>query len=242
LLALVLFATARDPRPGLSKGRAKPQGASILATVAMTLRRPGYFAMVAGNICSSFMANASSAWMPAFFIRVHHMTTADIGGFAAVAVGLGGVIGTFGGGAVCDLMRRWVTEVETVVLVVVSLLAALALLGAVLCQDRDAALACMFAFWMMSFAFLAPMVRATQRAATSATRGLAIGITTTIATVTALGVGLPVVGAISDALAARSGARSIGYALALVTAFGVVGAFAYGRAGVSLHRLGTSED
>jgi predicted MFS family arabinose efflux permease len=241
LLALVLFATASDPRHP-SKDTSKPQGPSIMATVAMTFRRPGYLAMVGGNICSALLANASGAWLPAFFIRVHHMKTAEIGSFAAVAVGLGGGIGTFGGGAVCDLMRRWVKEVETVVLVVVSLLAALTLLGAVLCHDRDTALAYMFAFWVTSFAFLAPMVRATQRAATPATRGLAIGITSSIAAVMSLGVGLPVVGAIGDALAARSGARSIGYALALVTAFGVVGAFAYGRAGVSLRRFGTAED
>ena len=78
----------------------------------MFILRPRFRWLVAGAVCWSFLIYASGAWLPAFFIRVYGMTTAQIGRFAAIAVGLGGALGTIGGGFVCDLLRQRVREVE----------------------------------------------------------------------------------------------------------------------------------
>jgi predicted MFS family arabinose efflux permease len=233
-LAVVMLATLRDRRAPAGTGAGG--GRAALAAVGALLRRPGYLALVLGNVCSTFAVYASGAWLPPFFIRVHHMTLAEIGAFAALAVGVGGGLGTLLGGLACDLLRPRLRRPETVVLTAVSLLCVPFLVIAVMAQDRTLALAAMFAFDVFAYAFLPAMVRASQEAADEGTRALAIGVTSSIATIVSLGVGLPLVGAVSDALAPAHGPRAIGYALALASAASLAGALAYARAGRALAR------
>jgi hypothetical protein len=88
----------------------------------------------------------------------------------------------------------------------------------------------MFIFNLAAYAFLPAMVRATQQAATSETRALSLGITSSAASILALGVGLPTIGLISDVLTPAHGHQAIGYALALVSSVGLLGALAFARA------------
>jgi hypothetical protein len=101
----------------------------------------------------------------------------------------------------------------------------------VLSADRSIALGSMLLFNICAYAWLGPTARLIQKAATPDSRALAIAVCSSMASILSLGCGLPLVGAISDALRPSEGAGAIRYALALcVVAAALVGMFAHWRA------------
>jgi len=177
-------------------------------------------------ICVSFFPYASGAWLPAFFIRVHGLTTAEVGRFAGIAVGLGGTLGTLGAGFLCDVLSRRLPRIQFALLAIALALACVTLVLTLFIEVRSAALACMFLFDICAYAFLGPIVTLIQQEAASATRALAIALCVAVSNIINLGLALPVVGAMSDALKPQYGVRSIRYALMIgaiaATACGLV--------------------
>jgi hypothetical protein len=187
--------------------------------------------LATGLICSSFFVYASGAWLPSFFIRVHGMTTAEVGRYSAIAVGFGGGIGTLGAGFVCDLLRRHDREVELKVLMVTLGLGVPALLTTLLVSDRTVALMSLVLFNICAYAYLGPTVTLIQKESAPESRGLAIAICISLSNILNLGFGLPLVGSLSDALTPSLGREALGYALALsALATGFIGMFAHWQA------------
>jgi predicted MFS family arabinose efflux permease len=236
ILAGVMALTLRDPRSspslrGSALAQSLPPSVSLIATARALLSRRRFRWLAAGLICVSFFPYASGAWLPVFFIRVHGLTTAQIGRFAALAVGLGGALGTLGSGFVCDLLRPRVREVELTVLALALGLGLVTLLLTLFAANRSAALVSMFFFNLCAYAFLGPIVTQIQAEAPPDSRALAIALCVSLSNITILGLALPAVGFLSDALKARHGPESIRYALAMAALVaGVLGLFAFWRA------------
>jgi hypothetical protein len=223
----------RETRPpSQSTHEAKPareNTLSVIAALLMLARRPGFMWLMLGGMCSVFLVYVSGAWLPAFFIRLYGMNAAEIGRFAALAVGLGGIIGTLSAGALCDLLRSRIHEVESKVMMISLALIVPTFLTTLLATNRSVALGSMFLFDVCAYAFLAPSARLTQQAATPDTQGVAIAAGT-LASIPNLAFGLPLVGAISDLLTPTYGQEAIRYALATCSVAAVVGVFAHWRA------------
>jgi MFS transporter, Spinster family, sphingosine-1-phosphate transporter len=227
VLAFVMVVTTRDPRSTAAIGLIR-QGPSLRETLRMFIRTPRFRWLVAGAVCWSFLIYASGAWLPAFFIRVYGMNSAQIGRFAAFAVGVGGAIGTIGGGFVCDLLRQRVREVELKMLMITLCLTVPLLLATLLSGSRPIALVSMILFNVFAFSYLTPTVSLIQQAVTEESRALAIAVGLSISTILNLGLALPLVGLLSDALTPTQGPGAIRYALA-------VSALAAGLAGLLCH-------
>lgn len=211
LLALVMLATMRDPRP-----RAQ---ASVLPRVSMggslrsvlAIRR---FSLLAfAMVCSSFLAYASGAWLPAFFMRVHGVDTATIGWMSALAIGVGGGIGTLCGGLLCDRLRRYWPDIESRFVMSTFLLVVPAILVAVLSSNLPASLVAFFVVSLCAYGWLGPTISLIQQSVPSENRALSVATAGALSNIFGLGVGLPLVGAASDALAPRFGDMALGYAL-----------------------------
>jgi len=230
LIALMMWLTLRDPRA--APGKARTVAAGNLIEALQTLgARPRFRWLALALACSTFLVYASGAWLPPFLIRVHHMTTAQTGSFAALAVGVGGGIGALGGGVVCDLLRTRVPAVESKMMLLILAGSIPALLVTVLATDRMVVLVAMFTYNICAYAWLGPGATLIQRAATVETRALAIAISSTVASILSLGLGLPLVGALSDALVREYRENAIGYALAAgVLVAAVLGMVAHWRA------------
>jgi predicted MFS family arabinose efflux permease len=227
ILAFVMVLTSRDPRSNAAT-RIDRQGPSLRETLQMFIRIPRFRWLVAGTVCWSFLIYASGAWLPPFFIRVYGMNSAQIGRFAAIAVGLGGALGTIGGGFVCDLLRQRVREVELKMLMIALCLAVPLLFTTLLSGSRPIALVSMILFNVFAFSYLTPTVLLIQQTVTAESRGLAIAVGLSISAILNLGLALPLVGLLSDALTSTQGRGAIRYALA-------VGALAAGLAGMLSH-------
>jgi MFS transporter, Spinster family, sphingosine-1-phosphate transporter len=212
LLAIVMLVAMRDPRNLRQLKTASPP---FLQTVAILWRNPRFKWLALGLICISYFAYAGAAWLPAYFIRVHGMTTSQIGGFAALGVGLGGGLGTLGCGLICDALRSRVRHVEIKALMLTMTLAVVSLLITVGIAQRSVALGAMFFFFMSTYAFFGPTVTLIQNEASPQTRSLAIAVCISVSNIVNLGVAIYAVGALSDALKPQYGNQALGYALGI---------------------------
>lgn len=236
VLAVVMVLTMRDPRSSAPVAQRAPPP-PLGATIRVLLQNRRFVWLALALICVSFFAYAPAAWLPPMFIRVHGMTTAQVGLYSAIAVGVGGVGGTLGSGLVCDWLRSRIDQVELKVLASILLVTVTSLLVITLSTSGDAALGGLFVFYLGAYSFLGPIVSLILKEAGPQSRALAMGMCVSISNVINLGVAMPLVGALSDAFAPAHGAHSIRFALAIVGATaGFIGLFAYWRAAANIRR------
>ncbi|MDM8010857.1 MAG: MFS transporter [Parasphingorhabdus sp.] len=234
LLALLLVTSVVDPRTRqdriLASKKSAEEDQSTLPAAKTLMRRPGYALLAAGMTSSMLVAAVTAAWLPAFFIREHNIGVAEMGVYAAIAIGVGGAIGTLGSGLLCDVLRSYVRDVESKFVIASLLLCIPALLVTVLSPDRFLALAAMFVLYVAAFSYLAPTSMLIQNAATEDTRSLALALGISLGNIVSLGLAIPLIGLLSDMLAPQLGTASIGYALIVVALVGAIGAVAHWRA------------
>lgn len=223
ILGGLMLLTMRDPRSRWARG-ASPSTAGFGQTVRMLAGRPRFRWLVMALACSTFLIYASGAWLPPFFIRVHGMTTAQTGWFAAIAVGFGGGLGALGSGIVCDALRTRIRHVESKMMLLMIGLSIPTLLGTLFSANRPVALVWMFLFNICAYGWLGPTSRLVQNAATPDSRALAIAVCGTIGSILSLGLGLPLIGAMSDAMTPHFGPAAIRYALPIGVTAAALGA------------------
>lgn len=230
ILSVLMLATLRDPRR-THAGAVRMSSASIFAALREFAANPRFGWTIAAMACFTFLVYASGAWLPVFFIRVYGMTTARIGAFSAVAVGLGGALGALGSGIACDALRVRIQDVESKLLTIALCLAVPTALGTVLGANLAIAFSAMFLLNICIYAWLGPLVTLVQNEAPPDSRALAVAIGMAFSNVLSLGVGLPLVGLMSDALGPGYGAPAVGYALAIaIVAAAIIGAFSLWKA------------
>jgi MFS family permease len=145
----------------------------------------------------------------------------------ALCVGLGGLIGSLGIGAIATRLRRRFARAEIWVLSVALFLTGPALLATLYANSTPGALAAMFALYVLSYSWGGPTSAMIQRVSPVRSRSLAAGLQLSIATVIALLFGPPVVGHLSDLLRPEFGEQSIRHALAYAAVVSVIGAAIY---------------
>lgn len=109
LLAILAFFTLREP----------PRGMSEVRTQAVVDNAPGFLEvwtfmwsqrslrhLIAGTTLAALVGYAGVNWLPSFLSLSHNMTTLRISDSLALLIGIGGLIGTFGGGYFADLFGQ----------------------------------------------------------------------------------------------------------------------------------------
>jgi predicted MFS family arabinose efflux permease len=158
------------------------------------------------------------------------MTTAELGRYAGLAVGLGGALGTLVGGWLCDKLRARTRNIELKVLAAALAMGLLCLSFTLFSPQRAVALLTMFAFDFCAYAYLGPIVTLIQQEADAGSRALAIALCVSVSNIVNLCLALPAVGWISDTLKAGYGAHAVGYALEIgALAAGALGMLALWR-------------
>lgn len=217
LLAAVVLSRLRIAN---SEVRSPPRSASLLDETLGLAKRPFFKPLVCATIGSMFMVSAANAWMPAFLIRVHHLGTAGAGLYVAIAVGLGGAIGSLTGIG-CDRLRARVRHPESALMIATLLLVAPFLAVMIFESATAPALAAYFIYNVLAYAWLAPTIRLIQDAVEPGQRALAISVCSATAIFVGLGIGIPAVGWLSDRLTPSYGSQAVGLSLFLVVALAV---------------------
>jgi len=240
--AAVAWLTLKEPRRVRWRAQAAVDGAraleaaaahppaSFLETVRILWANATFRHLLSFFSIAYFFGCGILQWQPAFFMRSYHLSSGELGQWFALIYGLGGLLGTYGGG---QWASRYAGGRESLQLKVAALTyAAFALISACvyLSPNRYVAFALMGLAAAGTAATLGPLFAAIQTLVPQQLRAVSIAIVYLSANLIGLGLGPLAAGALSDALRPVLGEESLRYSLLILCPGYVWGAWHLWRA------------
>jgi MFS family permease len=214
LLAIILRLTVREPAKGLSQGiRATGETPRFLDAAKGLWSKVTFRHMAWAGTLQTVMNFGIVNWMPSFMIRVHGMSTGEVGTWLALSIGAAGALGTFGGGVLADRLAerdkrfyQWVPAASAALMV--PLMAVVLLLA----DSTLAMLVFMIPACLMSMC-MGPLLASTHALADIRSKAVASAILFFITNLIGVGLGPLTVGMVSDYLEPVYGNDSLRWAL-----------------------------
>ncbi|WP_315764009.1 MULTISPECIES: MFS transporter [unclassified Bradyrhizobium] len=210
-LALLIFFTVREP--SRSEGHAQVSAESMQAALRALVSRTPLVHIVLGVAIAAFGSYGMSQWLPAFFVRVHGLSLAEVGLYVGAVAAVGGVLGTvFGGYALTRLGPRdvrWELWWPMIMFAVFMLF----MLPSFLVADWKVALGFQLIAFFIGSSGAGVALSALQTYVEPHRRATAIAVLLLMSSLFGLGLGPVTVGAISDCLRPSLGSESLRYAL-----------------------------
>lgn len=217
--ALVWF-TLRDPTRETSPILGHRATAESVQTqpgfkeVCVTLWKQRTFRhLLLGFSVMAFFTNGVAQWQPAFFIRSFGLGTGELGAWFAGTYGLGGLIGTYWGGA---LATRYAADNERLQLRAIGIIYVIfgvVSAGIYLAQDYRVAFGLIGLAFVVSATTSGPLFAALQTLVSPHMRAVAIALVLLFANLIGMGLGPLTVGALSDVYRSWAGDEALRYAL-----------------------------
>ena len=102
LLAILVRFLIHEPPRGLAESRADVKPAAFAEVLNILWERKCFRHIAMGSALHAFVNYGLSSFMPIFLIRVHAMPLEQIGLVLGLVGGIGGMLGTYGGGCLSD--------------------------------------------------------------------------------------------------------------------------------------------
>jgi MFS family permease len=157
----------------------------------------------------------ASVWMPAYFMRIHHMSSTAIGMRLALILGLAGLIGTLAGGHLADrVVAKTHDERWYVLLCAIAVLATVPFTF-VIYLTNDSGLALLFFVIpsVLNHMILGPIFATVQNLAGVRRRAMAAACYLFAVNLISMGIGPTLIGFLSDVFHARFGDDALRYSL-----------------------------
>lgn len=207
--ALIRFVVPDPPHAAPSEARA---GGFAVALRSLLSKR-SFRHMAAASSLFAIGSYSLNVFAAAFLMRTFHVSSARAGLLFGLAFGLGGLVGTFAGGALADsLGRRDPRWRQLVPAIGLALSAPTALVG-FLVPSLAISVACLTLVYLFGLLYLAPTFAAAQSLVPDDSRATASGVLLFCLTLVGASVGPFLVGVVSDALSPHYGSLSLRYAL-----------------------------
>ena len=143
LVALLVRLTVREPVRGGSQHQPLNVRQYSLKEVWQFLSQlPSGRRISLAAACIAFAGYGLAAWIPAFFVRIHHMTPGQLGLWMSWITALGGIIGSLSGGVISDRWGRTYPRARSYVSMSGALLSIPFNVASVLLDDHRLALLC----------------------------------------------------------------------------------------------------
>jgi len=179
----------------------------------LLLARRSFVHMGVAAGLSSFSGYAVISFFPSFIVRSHEMEIVSLGVWLGLILGIAGGAGFLFGGYMADFFGRIRQRNAMWFIAATQLAGAVTSMAVYLSPTAAAALLLFILPAFLSNFYLAPVLAQTQSLVPLRMRGVASAIMLLIINLIGLGLGPPVVGALSDALAPRFGDDSLRYGL-----------------------------
>jgi len=207
-LALLVRLTVREPVRGMSERHP-------VSTRQYSLGEAWRFftALPAGrnvSLAAAFIAFAGyglGAWIPAFFIRIHHMTPGELGLWMSWIIAIGGVLGAFSGGVIADRWGRSQPRARAYISMIGALLSIPFNAASVLLDDYRLALLNILPATVFGTLWFGPAASIVQDLVPPAMRALASAAFIFILTIIGLGAGPQMIGIINDWIGTQDAIR-----------------------------------
>tara|TARA_B100000497_G_C7691671_1_gene420791 strand:+ start:517 stop:1830 length:1314 start_codon:yes stop_codon:yes gene_type:complete len=224
IYALVLFFTVKEPPKGHSDPQAlkTTEESSFWDVIWLLLSKKSFVFLALGCGLHTFGTYGVGNWFAPFLARVHEMPISEIGLALGLVTGLGGMLGTFGGGFLSDFMVKkdvrfyfWIPIVAGIINLPFALLSFFS-------PNTTLVIGLHFFTALFTAVFLAPCLAATHNLVDAKKRALASAILFLILNAIGLGLGPLLIGYVSDLLSPQYGAESLRYAFCITLVTGVV--------------------
>jgi sugar phosphate permease len=241
LLAPLFKLTVRDPIRGGFDRPETPADAPAVVTPApvqkaasfgevwaILLKKPSFWFLAFGAACSSVYGYGAAFWLPSFFQRSMGMEGAERAWYMAGIALFGGTIGIWLGGWLADKLGKGVKRAAYPLVPAVGFVIAVPLFF--LAMNVDDKWLAFFLFLIpqaLSLAWLGPVITAIQHLVPSHMRSTASASFLLINNLVGIGLGIYLLGAVSEYLTPRFGEEALRYSL-------YVGQWFYGLAAILL--------
>jgi len=224
-LAALLWLTIAEPKRGAMAETFAPE--PIGPTLRFLISQPSFVIVLLGFCLTSYTNYATSAWIPPFLARVHHLSSAEIGAYAGTFKGLCGIAGTLVGGFVVGQISRRDDRWKLWAPAIMSGLAGPVFAVCMLTPDFVTMIAALAATSFLVGFHLGPIFAIAQTVARPSMRALASALVLLTATCFGQGVGPLAVGMVNDALKASFGPDAVRYSLLSAAATTTLGALLF---------------
>jgi len=230
-LSAVFGLTVREPKRITADGL-PPKTASLLQSVKTMASKPAFIGLCGGVTCGGVVGFSKYFWITSFLVRSFGLSLVEVTSIFGLIQFVAGIGGAWVGGYLSDRLaakhgpaaHAWVMSTAFVATIPM-------MCGLVLATTPTVAFVFLSAETFFNSFQNGPNAAAVQHLATPALRGTASSMLNVCLIAIAMGLGVPFVGALSDALLQRYGAESLRYALFSLPAFYGLGALSYMWAG-----------
>ena len=228
LLALVLWLTVSEPRRGAMDAQSALLKQDPLgATLAFLASQRTFLVVLIGFCLTAYTNYSTSAWIPSFLARVHHLSSVEIGTYAGTFKGLAGMAGTLVGGLVVAKISQHDDRWKLWAPAIMSGLAAPVFGFCLLTPDFVMMITAMALTSFLVGFHLGPIFAIAQTVARPGMRALASAIILFTSTCFGQGVGPLAVGMINDSLKGDFGTDAVRYSLLTAAAATLLGALMF---------------
>lgn len=208
LMALIVRLTIREPVRGMSESIVTARQAYTLAeTWRFFASVPTGRRLALASGFHAFVSYGLGAWIPAFFIRVHHMTPGELGEWLSWITALGGGGGTLLGGWIADRWVRRQPRARTYVAVIGVALSIPTVVAALLMENTQWALLMYLPASVCSTLWVGPTFATAQDLVPPAMRAMAAAVFLFISTIIGMGAGPQTVGILNDLIGTPDAVR-----------------------------------
>lgn len=184
--------------------------------------------------CQAFAGYGMATWLPAFFMRIHHLTPGELGRWMSWIFALGGALGTFAGGWMADRWARREPRARAFVSLIGALLSIPFYIATLVLTDQRLALLSTFPATALGSLWLGPSMAIVHDLAPPTMRATAAAVYLFIVTIIGLGAGPQMVGILNDWMGTPDAVRFSLLVTVIVMSLG--SASLYWRTGVTFVR------
>lgn len=217
VLAFIVWLSIKEPKRGLYEQQASIDAPPpMMDVVHLLFSRKSFLHLAFGAALVAFVGYGVAAFLVSFFVRSHGISVSNLSEITlplGIIIGVGGLIGNFGGGYFSDKLGEkdkrwylWVPAIATVFSVPFAY-------ATFLIDNTTVAVALYIVPLALSYAFLGPNLAIAHALVSPRMRALTSAIFLFITNLVGLGLGPTVVGILSDTLSANYGMESLRYAI-----------------------------